>query len=101
MSGYRLAPQAAQDVLNIYLEGYGLFGLAQADAYQEELKRAFERLAMFPRLGRLRTELVPAVRAMPMGSHVIVYDAIDSGVTILRVRHGKEDWTADPLGYDL
>ena len=101
MSHHVLAPQAADDILNIYLFGHDTFGARQADYYQDELKRAFQRLADFPKLGRLRDEIDPAVRTQPTGSHVIIYEETASGVTILRVRHGHEDWTGDPLGYDL
>ena len=100
MTGYRLSPQAADDVLGIYLQGFDLFGLRQADAYQEELDRAFQRLADFPQLGRPREDLNPAIRTLPTGSHVIIYEIQPPDVMILRVRHGREDWIADPLGYD-
>lgn len=100
MNRYRLSPQATDDVLAIYLQGFELFGQRQADAYQDELERTFERLAAFPQIGRLREDLTPEVRTFATGSHVIIYDPQGTDVTILRIRHGREDWTADPLGYD-
>lgn len=99
MTGYRLAPQAADDVLAIYLQGFDLFGLRQADAYQDELERAFQRLAEFPELGRARDGLTSEIRTLPTGSHVIIYEIQPPAVIILRIRHGREDWTGDPMGY--
>lgn len=98
MSSYRLAPAATDDLFEAYLQGYDLFGQRQADAYQEGATRLFERLADYPRLGRELAELSPPVRVIPYCSHVVIYEAVGDGVTILRVRHGQEDWTSSPLG---
>ena len=96
MNGYRLAPQATHDILAAYLEGHDRFGIRQAENYQTELTRLFERLAMFPGSGRLREEVAPPIRVIPFGSHVVVYEESEEGVTILRVRHSLEDWFDNP-----
>ena len=100
MSGYQLAPGATDDLFEAYVQRYDLFGQRQADAYQEGATRLFERLADYPRLGRELVEFSPPVRVIPYGSHVVIYEAVDQGVTILRVRHSHEDWTSSPLGDD-
>ncbi len=97
---YRLATRAAEDILAIYLQGYDLFGQRQADAYQDDLERAFRRLAEFPSMGRLREHLTSEIRTLPAGSHVIIYETRPPDVIILRVRNGREDWLADPMGYE-
>jgi toxin ParE1/3/4 len=96
--GYRLTKAASNDIANIFREGLGLFGLAQADTYHDGLTATFELLASYPRLARLREEIDPPVRAYPYQSHLIVYElAADDMVAILRVRHGHEDWMSDEL----
>ena len=95
---YRLTRKAELDIIQVYAEGLRDFGVTQADACHAKLERTFDRLAEVPRLARERTEIVPPVRIHPCGSHVIVHvvDASDD-VLIVRVRHGREDWVADPI----
>ena len=73
-----------------------MFGPQQADRYHEGLTATFGFLAQYPRAARLREEVDPAVRAHPYKVHLIVYELdADDVVTILRVRHGHEDWMTD------
>lgn len=73
-----------------------LFGQHQADRYHEGLEEAFELLATYPRAARSREEIDPPVRAYRYKAHLIVYVLDeDDRVTILRVRHGHEDWMTD------
>ncbi|QDX24800.1 type II toxin-antitoxin system RelE/ParE family toxin [Sphingomonas suaedae] len=98
MPGFRFTRAATDDLLAIYLEGLERFGLAQADRYNDGLKRTFAFLAETPRAARLREEIDPPVRAHPFKAHMIVYEEVDDGVLILRVRHGREDWISSPEG---
>lgn len=95
--GYRLTRKAADDLRHIYVEGIKLFGAPQAARYHDRLRQAFEMLGQNPQMVRERSEISPPVRVYPCGSHVIVYILDHSGeVLILRVRHGREDWQAEP-----
>lgn len=73
-----------------------LFGEQQADRYHDGLEAAFDFLTKYAHAARLRDEVDPPVRAYPYKAHLIVYmlDA-DEVVTILRIRHGHEDWMSD------
>lgn len=94
---YRLTRRAAEDIEAIYRHGAEHFGLKQADAYHEQLERAFNFLADNPLAARARLELTPPVRIHPVGSHLVVYQVDEDGVLlIIRVRHAHEDW-ADPI----
>jgi toxin ParE1/3/4 len=97
MARYRLSQRADSDVGDIYLASALTFGLAQADRYKAGLEAVFEFLADNPRAARERSEVDPPVRVHPYGSHIVIYALDEVGVLVLRIRHGREDWTNDPL----
>lgn len=95
MSRFRLTRAAANDLAAIFLDGIEQFGLSQADAYHEGLSATFAFLADYPHAARLREEISPRVRVHRYKSHLVIYDLGGGNeVTILRVRHGREDWVA-------
>lgn len=97
MRDWQLTQKAEEDLIDIWLEGVGTFGAVQADRYQDGFEAAFELLVRFPEMARLRQELTPPVRVHPIGSHLIVYQVRPNGdVLVVRVRHGREDWTVEP-----
>ena len=89
---YQLSFAAEQDLINMYLEGAENFGRAQADAYQNRIDGVIHLLAANPEMARLRTEVSPPVRVHPILSHVIIYEIDGEGITIVRVRHQRENW---------
>lgn len=94
----RFSEAARQDLKAIYLQGEELFGRKQADAYALGLGAAFRLIADYPLSSRLRDETRWPIRARAYRSHVILYTVDETGVLVLRVRHGHEDWyeqTAD------
>ena len=91
---YRLTGKAAADIRHIYAEGIRQFGPAQAARYHARLERVFTLPSDNPELARARPELSPPVRIHPCGSHLVIYRVeADGGILIVRVRHGREDWT--------
>ncbi|AAK24946.1 conserved hypothetical protein [Caulobacter vibrioides CB15] len=95
---YRLSRKAEQDLIDIYVAGVGLFGVAQAERYQDTLEAAFGAIAAFPHIGRERPELRPPVRVHPCKSHIILYVLDERGALIVRVRHAGEDWVGEAGG---
>jgi len=94
---YRLTRQADDDISRIYFHGAERFGIDQADRYHSELATIFELIALNPEMARERHEIEPAVRIHPHKSHLIVYQIEKDGrVLIIRVRHGQENWDAEP-----
>ena len=75
-----------------------MFGEAQADAYFSGLQTTFEFLAENPRAARERIEFRQSVRVYPYQAHVLVYLLEGNDILIVRIRHGREDWTASPSG---
>lgn len=92
---YRLSQRAEQDLIDIYVASFGMFGVAQAERYQDSLEAAFDAIAAFPYIGRERAELRPPVRVHPCKSHIILYVLDERGPLIVRVRHAGEDWVGE------
>ncbi|WGM40348.1 type II toxin-antitoxin system RelE/ParE family toxin [Caulobacter sp. NIBR1757] len=96
----RLSVRAQQDLIDIYATGVRLFGVAQADRYQDGFEAAFDFIADYPLASRERAGAFRSARIHPYKSHVIVYLLDSDGVLIVRIRHGHEDWANDPAGPD-
>ena len=90
---YKLSRKAEEDVINIFIDGAGQFGIAQAEHYHQELNQCFRFLAENPLVAPERFEIVPPVRIHPVGSHLVIYQIDENGdIFIIRIRHGREDW---------
>ena len=89
---YRTTRQADQDIIGTYLRGCREFGQAQAERYHAGLAATLDLIADNPRMARERAEFSPPVRLHPYQAHMIVYLLDDSGVLIVRVLHGRQDW---------
>ena len=97
MGAYTLSRKAAEDLRAIAEYGASHHGAERAEVYVRELIKALERIAAYPRTHRLRNELRPALRIARQAAHVVVFHIQDDGdVLILRIRHGREDWSTDP-----
>ena len=96
---FRLSAAAEADLIDIYIKGAQEFGVTQAEVYQDKLDQALHLLGDNPKIARLREETNPSVRIHPVEAHIIVYLIDDQNIArILRVRHQRENWTADPVG---
>ena len=89
---WRTTHGADLDIANIYAHGERFFGTEQAERYQNDLFQAFDMVGANPRLAHERLEITPPVRLHPYGVHVIVYILQDTGILIVRVLHGRQDW---------
>ena len=47
-----------------------------------------------PKLGEQRPDLQPGIRIFRVGSHVVLYVPIESGIRVLRVLEGHRDYPA-------
>ena len=82
---------AEQDLIEIWLYTFHEWGEKQADKYLDDLDAAIKLLAEQPLIARKRTELDPPVRMHHHGHHLIVYMALDDGISIVRVLHDSMD----------
>jgi len=67
------------------------WGPAQRRKYLALIKERFNALRGAPSLGVGRDVLLPGLRALPVGSHVVFYRETETVVDILRVLHGSMD----------
>ena len=95
----RFTRAAEEDLEDIYREGIRLFGPNQAAAYLGKLQLATRAISEFPYANQVRDTHMGDVRIHRSGAHIIVYiiHTEDNAeiVSIVRVRHGREDWQAD------
>lgn len=95
---YRLRPRALEDLEAIWLYTATQWSVDQAQLYIRQLTAGLDFLSEQPKIARERSELHPPVRIHPVASHLIVYRIEADHLDIIRIRHGREDWTNDPLG---
>ncbi|MGB5559173.1 MAG: type II toxin-antitoxin system RelE/ParE family toxin [Paracoccaceae bacterium] len=88
---FRLVPEAARDLQDIWAFSADRWSVEQAEAYIDRLVGVFELLADYPELARRREEFTPPVRIHPAASHLVVYLDRVGGVDILRVLHNQRD----------
>jgi len=90
MSRYRIAPQARDDLKDIFR--YVAQDRPSAVArLREAMSKRFRQLASQPLLGQACPELRVGLRAFSVGPYAIFYVPIEGGVEIERVLHGARD----------
>jgi toxin ParE1/3/4 len=83
----RYSRQAAEDLLGIAEYTLGRWGEAQAARYLSQLEKCCGGVAQSPLIGRPCTGIMPGLRRIEQGRHVVFFLADDEGVLILRVLH--------------
>ncbi|MEC4895851.1 MAG: type II toxin-antitoxin system RelE/ParE family toxin [Oscillatoria sp. PMC 1051.18] len=74
--------------INFYL---AQFNPNAAKRFQQRLKELCQRLAVFPNMGRLWTNLHPPLRSFPLDKYLIFYRPIEEGIEVVRVVSGYRD----------
>lgn len=62
-----------------------------AARFLDEVSETIELIRQFPRMGRMRDELLPGLRSLPVGNYIIFYRERNDTVEIVRVIHGARD----------
>ena len=65
------------------------WGVRQASVYINRLVAECERLGGNPSLGRRYGNLMPEMRRMECGSHVIYYESSEGGILVGRILHKR------------
>lgn len=87
-----LRPAAEADLSDIWRYTVEAWSEAQAAVYLNGIGQAFERLAEFPEMARLRIEFSPPVRIFPIQKHLIVYVQDGDKLDVIRVLHSRANW---------
>lgn len=82
---------AEQDLIDIWLYTFEMWGEIQADKYLDDLEQAIKLLSETPLMCREREEFTPLVRIHQHEHHLIVYDTAPNGINIIRVLHESMD----------
>lgn len=90
---FHVSPLARRDLFEIWQYTCDEWGTVQADRYLRQINTSFGSIADNPEIHRERHEVDPPVRIHRMSSHLIIYRVEDENVLILRVVHGRRNWT--------
>lgn len=91
MTNYSLSPDAESDVSESW-NYVASDSLTDAERLLDDLYERFELLADSPLLGRRRPDLGARVRISPVGSYLVIYRPLESGVEVIRVIHGARNY---------
>ena len=91
MAGYRLSAAAAKDLTGIKHYSVANFGLSRANAYLQDMRDRMRWLAVGPRRGKARGDLLPGLFSYRQDSHVIYYRVGKARIEIVRVLHQRMD----------
>lgn len=89
---YSLYPKAVEDLENIYTYSVTEFGFAKADSYIYQLENCFENLALSPEIAKKYDDVRLNLRAYNIGSHVIFFKKVKTGIVIIRILHQSMDY---------
>jgi len=89
----RLSEKADNNLTDIYRYGYVTYGEKKADFYYDKILASFDVIVRNPYIATLRYDISPPIRALPVQSHIVLYDIIDdSFIDIIAVPHASSDW---------
>lgn len=87
---YTLSRPAREDLDDIWLY-IARDSIEEADRFIDLLTAKFPLVASQPRMGRLREDLAPNLRCLPVKNYLILYRSLKGSVQIVRVIHGARD----------
>jgi len=97
MSGrYELSPRARDDLARIVEWNEAEHGASRADRVWATFARQFELLAVFPRVGHTRPDLLelPWIRYWPVHEHLVLYVHVVQPIYVARILPGTIDGTS-------
>ena len=92
MSEIKRTAQADEDLIDIWVY-IAQDNVSAADRLLDSIEEKFFLLADQPRLGPRRPDIAPELRYFPVGSYLILYREISTGIEIVRVVHGARRLT--------
>jgi len=84
------SPQAIKDLDDIWFY-IAQDNVAAADRWIDHLLETALMLAEQPLMGRLRPELAPQIRSLPVKAYMLYYRPIEGGIELVRVLNSARD----------
>ena len=91
MTGYRFAPAARHDLIEIWLYTADRWGVDQADRYVGQIEAYIENATIRAKSGSPVIGLPGAYRKVRSGSHRVIYRLIDEELFVIRILHERQD----------
>jgi toxin ParE1/3/4 len=91
MPGFKLTPDALNDMLDIARYTEHQWGKKQRDYYLEEIDKRFHWLSENPDLAMPRDDIKPGYLSYPQNKHVIFFRTRSSHIEILGILHKSMD----------
>ena len=85
----KLSPKARQDFIDILRYTGETWGEKQLQVYRDKIDGALQAISQNPQLGHGRDDLPATFSAYLVGSHVIIYRAMDDAIGIVRILHQR------------
>lgn len=92
---YAIRPKAKEDLSKIADYTFDNWGPEQEELYLRMLQRALESLSENPTLGRPIDAVIPGLRRLLVGQHIILYFIREQFVDVARILHHSMDITRD------
>lgn len=89
MPSLRYSRDAERDLEEITAFTISTWGIEQAARYIKMLENACGRLSQNPGMGRPCDDILPGLRRMEQGSHVVFYQLDVQGITVFRILHQR------------
>ena len=86
-----LSPQAQRDIEEIADYTIAMWGVTRAKTYVGEIQVALKTLAKSPNIGRDCNFIRKGYRKYPVGSHMLFYRLIESGIDVIRILDQRMD----------
>ncbi|MCA3269475.1 MAG: type II toxin-antitoxin system RelE/ParE family toxin [Alphaproteobacteria bacterium] len=86
-----LTKDALSDLADIQRYTALNWGLRQAQRYENKLKKCFEAVAKNPKRAVMRDGIPRKLKAFMCQKHVLIFDATDKKVSIVRILHQAMD----------
>ena len=92
MSRFVFSPLARADLAGIWDYTERKWGIDQAERYLRRIAAAVDVITETPTLGRNCDHVREGYRKYPVGSHVLFYREMSSGIDVIRILHQQMDF---------
>ena len=89
MDSVRISVQAEADIDSIIEYSKAEWGSRQSEKYLSRIEDELELLARNPLIGRSCNSILPGLRRLEVGKHVVFYLSRRDGILIVRVLHQR------------